>query len=294
MDMTYLRQRDQVSAPVSLAPPGSCDCHAHVFGPASRYPFAAGRSYTPPEASREEYLAVLEALGIARMVIVQPSVYGFDNRCTVEAVQYFGLERARSIVMIPPEITEPELQALHDTGARGVRFITLSSGGGSLDQLREVAARIAPLGWHIQMYVPAQTWDELAPVIASLPVPVVMDHMAGILADQTWRDAAYQAVLRLLDNGRCWVKLSGYRSSVAGYPYRDVTALARKLAAHAAENCVWGTDWPHPNMYRHMPDDGELLDLLAEWIPDEAQRNRILVDNPARLYGFNVPDERRR
>lgn len=292
MDTTYLRQRDRTSTPASPAPPGSCDCHAHVFGPAHRYPFAAGRSYTPPEASREEYLAMLEALGIGRMVIVQPSVYGFDNRCTVEAVQSFGLERARGVVMIPPDIAGRELQALHDAGARGVRFITMSSGGGSLDQLRDVAARVAPLGWHIQIYVPAQTWHELAPVIAGLPVPVVMDHMAGILADQTGRDAAYGAVLRLLDGGRCWVKLSGYRASVAGYPYRDVTSLARRLAAHAAERCLWGTDWPHPNMHRHMPDDGELLDLLAGWIPDETRRRRILVDNPARLYGFDPPDGR--
>ncbi len=291
MDATYLRQRKQASAPAFTAPPGACDCHAHVFGSADRYPFAEGRSYMPPEASRKEYLAMLATLGISRMVIVQPSVYGFDNRCTIEAVQSFGTDRARSVVMIPPDISERELQALHDTGARGVRFITVSSGGGSLDQLRDVAAKIAPLGWHIQMYVPAQTWHDLNPVIQDLPVPVVMDHMAGVLADQTGNDPGYAAVLRLLDGGRCWVKLSGYRASVAGYPYGDVAPLARTLAAQVPERCVWGTDWPHPNMHEHMPDDGELLDLLAEWIPDTAQRHRILVDNPACLYGFGAVGE---
>jgi len=288
MDPTYLQQRNRASTPAIIAPPGACDCHAHVFGAAGRYPFAEGRSYTPPEASREEYLAMLATLGISRMVIVQPSVYAFDNRCTTEAVQSFGTHRARSIVMVPPDISDRELQALHDGGARGVRFITVSPGGGSLDQLRDVAARIAPLGWHIQMYVPAQTWHDLAPVIQGLPVPVVMDHMAGILADQTERDAGHAAVLRLLDGGRCWVKLSGYRASVAGYPYDDVAPLARKLATLVPERCVWGTDWPHPNMHEHMPDDGALLDLLADWVPDETQRHRILVDNPARLYGFDA------
>ncbi len=292
MEATYLRQRQHTTRPLHPAPAGACDCHAHIFGPAARFPFEEGRSYTPPDASQADYLAMLEALGISRMVIVQPSVYGFDNRCTVEAVQAFGTDRARSIVMIPPDIAERDLQALHDGGARGVRFITVSPGGGSLDQLRDVAARIAPLGWHIQMYVPAQTWHDLSPVIPGLPVPVVMDHLAGIKADQDERDAGTAAVLRLLDTGRCWVKLSGYRASVAGHPYHDVAPLARRLAAQAPDRCVWGTDWPHPNMYEHMPDDGALLDLLADWVPDTAQRRRILVDNPARLYGFGPSGER--
>ena len=286
MEATYLRQRERTGAPVFPAPPGACDCHAHIFGPVADYPYAEGRSYTPPDASREEYLAMLATLGIERAVIVQPSVLGFDNRCTTDAVAAFGTHRARSIVMVPPDILEAELQALHDGGARGVRFITTSHGGASLDQLQEIAARIAPLGWHVQMYVPAQTWADLASVVQALPVAVVMDHMAGIHADTPEGDEGLAAVLRLLERGRFWVKLSGYRSSVAGHPYADVAPLARRLAALAPERCVWGTDWPHPNMHAHMPDDGELLDLLAAWVPDEGRRHRILVDNPARLYGF--------
>lgn len=291
MQDTNLRQRDHTSTPFHPAPPGACDCHAHIFGPVAEYPYAEGRSYTPPDARRDEYLAMLKTLGIERAVIVQPSVLGFDNRCTTDAVGAFGTHRARSIVMIPPDIPEVELQTLHNGGARGVRFITTSHGGASLDQLQEVAARVAPFGWHIQMYVPAQTWADLAPVIAGLPVPVVMDHMAGITADQVGDDQAESAgpaaVFRLLESGRCWVKLSGYRSSVAGYPYADVDFLARRLAGLVPERCVWGTDWPHPNMNNHMPDDGELLDLLAAWVPDEERRHRILVDNPAQLYGFD-------
>ncbi len=284
--MDYLRQRDTTSAPTIKAPPGACDCHAHIFGPATRFGFAEGRSYTPPDASREEYLAMLATLGIDRMVIVQPSVYGFDNTCTTEAVEAFGTNRARSIVMIQPGISDAELRRLHDTGARGVRFITVSPGGGSLDQLHDVARRIAPFGWHIQMYVPSQTWHELASIVQDLPVPVVMDHMAGITANEGESDAGFSAVLRLLDTGRFWVKLSGYRASVAGHPYNDVAPLARRLASSVPDRCVWGTDWPHPNMHEHMPDDGALLDLLAAWVPEEAARYRILVDNPARLYGF--------
>ncbi len=286
MAATHLPQRGSTSTPASPAPPGACDCHAHIFGPASRFPFADGRDYTPADASRDEYLAMLATLGIERMVIVQPSVYGFDNDCTTQAVEAFGPDRARGIVMVRPDVPEPELRRLHEAGARGVRFITVSAGGAALDQVRDVAVRVAPLGWHVQMYVPARTWHELEPVIRDLPTPVVMDHMAGIRADAPGDDADTAAVLRLLDTGRCWVKLSGYRSSVAGHPYDDVAPLARRLAAHVPERCVWGTDWPHPNLHDHMPDDGALLDLLSAWVPDAARRHRILVDNPARLYGF--------
>jgi len=289
--MDYLRQRSATSAPASKAPPNACDCHAHIFGPATRFGLAESRSYTPPDASREEYLAMLATLGIKRMVIVQPSVYGFDNDCTTEAVEAFGTSRARSIVMIQPDTANAELRRLHDTGARGVRFITVSPGGGSLDQLRDVATRIAPFGWHIQMYVPAQTWHDLAPMVKELPVPIVMDHMAGIMANQGDSELGYSAVLRLLDTGRCWVKLSGYRSSVEGHPYADVAPLARRLASHVPDHCVWGTDWPHPHLQGHMPDDGALLDLLAAWVPDIAARHRILTDNPARLYGFAQDEE---
>jgi predicted TIM-barrel fold metal-dependent hydrolase len=283
---TYLRQLSTTSAPARRAPAYSCDCHFHIFGPPDCYPFAEDRSYTPPEAGAAEYLAMLATLGIERMVIVQPSVYGFDNRCSMDAIAAFGLHRARGIVMVPPDIDGASLQALHEGGARGVRLITVAKGGAALDQLRYIADRIAPFGWHIQIYVPAQTWQELEATILDLPVPVVMDHMAGLRTDQPQDAPASRAVLRLLDSGRCWVKLSGYRASAAGAPYADVAPLARRLAETVPERCVWGTDWPHPDLSDHMPDDGKLLDLLSEWVPDAARLHAILVDNPASLYGF--------
>ena len=279
-------QSGRPSTPQVKAPAGSCDCHAHIFGPADRYPYAEGRDYTPPDASREDYLAMLSSLGIERMVIVQPSVLGFDNRCTTDAVAAFGTHRARSVVMVPRNIDSAALQELHDGGARGVRFITTSRGGAPLEQIREIATLVAPLGWHVQAYIPAQKWADLEQTVRDLPVEVVMDHMAGIKAEEAETSPGHAAVLRLLETGRCWVKLSGYRSSNQGPPWADVAPLARRLAERFPERCVWGTDWPHPNLESTMPDDGQLLDLLHEWIPDGSRRKAVLVHNPARLYGF--------
>jgi predicted TIM-barrel fold metal-dependent hydrolase len=248
-----LKHRDAIRKPSLVVPNGACDCHAHVVGDRAKFPFTPNRSFTPHVASYDEYAAVLGTLGIERRVIVQPSFYGFDNSCTLSAVAASGLDRARGVAMIDPATDSKALRALDDQGIRGARFITAVKGGGSLDQLRDVAKRIAPLGWHLQLYIAA----------------------------------SFQAILKLLDTGRCWVKLCGYRNSVAGHPYADVAPLARRFIAHAPERCLWGTDWPHTNVKDHVPDDGDLLDLLRDWAPDEAVRNRILVSNPAALYGFS-------
>ena len=159
--------------------------------------------------------------------------------------------------------------------------------GAAIEQLSSVARRVAPFGWHIEAYLPGRQWAELADQVAALPVPVVFDHMGGVAANAGENDAGLKTILKLLDSGRCWVKLCGYRASVTGYPYADVVPLARRLAAHAGERCVWGSDWPHIGITGVMPDDGFLLDLLAEWVPDKRLRDRILVDNPAQLYGFS-------
>jgi predicted TIM-barrel fold metal-dependent hydrolase len=281
-----LKHRSGTHKPALVVPKAACDCHAHVVGDPATFPFTPNRSFTPHEASYDEYAAVLETLGIERRVIVQPSFYGFDNSCTLAAIAASGLDRARGIAMIDPATDGRTLRALDAAGIRGARFITAVKGGGSLDQLRDVAGLIAPLGWHLQMYITPAAWRELAPTIMQLPVDVVMDHMAHVDADTPADDAALAAILKLLDTGRCWVKLCGYRNSVAGHPYDDVAPLARRFIAHAPERCLWGTDWPHTNVQTYIPDDGELLDLLADWAPDEAVRNRILVSNPAALYGF--------
>jgi predicted TIM-barrel fold metal-dependent hydrolase len=272
--------------PGFAVPPLACDCHAHVIGPPDRYPFVSNRSFTPPDALEAEFLAMLGVIGFERMVVVQPSVYGVDNRRTVDAVKALGVQRARGVAMVAAGVTMAELRALHDAGIRATRFITTAGGGPSLDDLPEVARRIAEFGWHIEMYVPTPTLPKVLPVVATLPVPVVFDHMAGLRADTPADDALLAEVLRLLDTGKHWVKLCGYRNSVTGFPYRDVTPLARRLVAAAPGRCVWGTDWPHTAITGQMPEAADLLDLLQDWVPDAAQRQRILVTNPAKLYGF--------
>jgi predicted TIM-barrel fold metal-dependent hydrolase len=267
-------------------PPLACDCHAHILGPPSKYPYVPDRSYTPPDALPSDYLRMLGVLGIERMVVVQASCYGEDNRRTVDAVVELGLHRARGVVMVGADVGESELQSMHERGIRATRFITTAKGGPTLDQLADVAARVAPFGWPIEMYVPTSVWPQILPIVEKLPVPVVFDHMGGMMASTPPDDPIFRRILALLESGRCWTKLTGYRPSVAGPPYADVAPLARRFAAVAPERCVWGSDWPHTNLEGHMPDDGALLDQFGEWFPDEALRRRILVDNPAALYRF--------
>lgn len=277
----------ETTRPPNFAVPSlACDCHSHILGPTDTYPYVGNRSFTPPDASPQAYLDMLGALGIERMVVVQPSVYGSDNRRTADAVGELGIHRARGVAMVGENVTSAEIKALDDAGIRATRFITTAGGGPSLDNLPGVARKVAEFGWHIEMYVPLDTWPRVLPVIETLPVSVVFDHMGGLKADTVDNDPLLIQILRLLDTGKHWVKLCGYRNSQAGYPYGDVTPLARRFVERAPERCVWGTDWPHTAIKGHMPDDGELLDLLGEWVPDAETRKRILVDNPARLYRF--------
>jgi predicted TIM-barrel fold metal-dependent hydrolase len=278
--------RAVITKPRLRVPPRSCDCHAHVLGPSSRYPYVDDRSYTPPDALPSDYLRMLDTLGLQRMVVVQASCYGEDNRRAIDAVKELGVHRARGVVMVGAGVTEDELAVMHEAGIRATRFITTARGGPGLEQLPEVAARVAPFGWAIEMYVPTHVWPEVLPVVEKLPVPVVFDHMGGMMANTPFDDPILQRIVRLLESGRCWTKLTGYRPSLAGPPYADVGRLARHLIARAPDRCVWGTDWPHTNIEGHMPDDGELLDQLGTWVDDEETLAQILVDNPARLYSF--------
>jgi predicted TIM-barrel fold metal-dependent hydrolase len=279
--------RAVIRKPRLHVPPKSCDCHAHIVGPPARFPYVPERSYTPPNALPEDFLRMLGTLGIERMIVVQASCYGEDNSRTVAAVQELGVHRARGVAMVGASISERELQALDDAGIRATRFITTAKGGPSLEQLPEVAAKVAPFGWPIEMYVPTAVWPEILPIVEHLPVPVVFDHMGGMMADTPADDPVFRRILRLLESGRCWTKLTGYRPSVEGPPYKDVLPLARRFLEHAADRCVWGTDWPHTNIEGYMPDDGDLLDQLGEWAPDPAMLKKVLVDNPAELYRFD-------
>lgn len=271
--------------PKQKAPALTCDCHFHIFGPYERYPLHAGRTYTPPAALVPEYLAMAAAVGIERMVVVQASVYGTLNQVTLNAVQQFGLHRARAVVVIDDSFDTAALRRMHERGARGVRFNMVSGNGTPEEQLDALARRLVPLGWHIQIYAEGDKLTEIAPRLAKLPVDVVVDHCGGVQAGLGTAHPQFQALLRLLDSGRVWIKLCSYRASSAGAPWSDVAPNVKALAAAAPERCVWGTDWPHPQM-DPVPEAGPLFDQLVEWVPDPAQRQRILVDNAARLYGF--------
>jgi len=272
--------------PRLVIPAGSADCHAHIFGPQDRYPYTPNRSYTPPEASIEAYRRMLAALGFEHGVIVQPSVYGIDNRCTRDAVAASG-GKWRGVAVVEPCVTDSQLAELHAVGFRGVRINLLFKGGLQLNALEQIARAIKPLGWHVQLLLDGRDLPELAERLGRLPVDFVVDHMGHMPASLGVGHAGFQALLQLLRGGRCWVKLSGaYRISAKPQPYDDVVAFARALVETAPDKLVFGTDWPHPSISVPMPQDASLLDLLPTWVPDEPARRRILVENPARLYDF--------
>ena len=281
-----LRYRDIPSAPAFVVPKNACDCHAHVFGDAEAYPLVENRSYTPHPAPLRDYVRMLDALGISRAVLIQPSIYGLDNSCLLAMLNELGLGRARGIAAISEDTTESEIARLHEGGIRGIRLVSMVKGGAHLEGLERIAARIAPFNWHIEVYAPSHAWPELAPRLTKLPTNIVIDHMGRLSPETQSKDPERDAVTAAIEAGRCWIKLCGYRASKQGYPYADVIGLARYFLELAPELCVWGTDWPHPNMKVYMPDDGMLLNLLAQWAGDGRIIEQVLVDNPAVLYKF--------
>lgn len=267
-------------------PPGACDCHIHIYDPTMPVaPTATGPG--PAWANVAAYRAVKRRLGLSRAVVVQPTAYGADNRCTLAAVAELGAEHARCVVVVGPDVSEAELQRLHEAGARGVRFHMLAGGALAWEALEPVAARIAALGWHVQVQLDGRRLAEFEDLLAGLPCPVVIDHVGKFLEPVTPEHVGFRALLRLLENGRTWLKLSAaYEVSRSGGPlYRDVGALAKAAVKAAPERMVWASNWPHVSV-ETAPDDAELLDLLLDWAPEEGTRRRILVGNPAALYGF--------
>lgn len=273
-----------VRPPAFAVPPGACDSHAHVIG--DGYPMVDNRSYTPPAAPEVAYLAMLDSLGMSRGVLVQISVYGTDNRCMVASLRRHP-DRLRGVAVVAPDVSDQDLADLHAAGVRAVRINVLFGGGIGLETMERLAARIAPFGWHIQLLLDARDLPEIGPVIERLPTDVVIDHMGHMPVTAGVDHPGFQWMLRLLKGGRGWVKLSGaYRISGTGAPFHDTTAFAQALVAAAPDRCVWGSDWPHVSVEGPMFNSGDLIDLLPLWVPDDAQRTRVLVDNPARLYDF--------
>ncbi|WP_170423798.1 amidohydrolase family protein [Ruegeria arenilitoris] len=274
-------------APGIALPPLACDCHAHVFGPLADWPLVPDRLYTPPDASLNSYQDLLQTLGFERGVIVQPSVYGTDNRATLCAVAEQP-DSLRAVVVVDGTAQDDQLLAMHAQGARGVRANLLFSGDQAIEDVRRIAERIAPLGWHLQVLLDVSTFPDLYDFFNSLPVQTVFDHMGHFPVGKGVKEPGFQALLALMQDGKAWAKLSGaYRiTEQQTPPYDDVTPIARALIAANPDQVVFGTDWPHPHIPVPMPNDGALLDQLQDWAPETQQRKAILSDNPARLYGF--------
>jgi predicted TIM-barrel fold metal-dependent hydrolase len=289
-------QTPNIPRPVAAArkpkvrfPPRACDCHAHIFGPATRFKVLPGSHFVPHDCPLDDYLRMLRTIGCERAVLVQPSVYGTDNTAIAEALQSGRLEM-RGVAVVAADVSDKELEKLHATGYRGIRINTASGTPGlKLEDAPRLAARIKPLGWHLQFYSNLRETPEIEDVLARLPVNVVIDHFGRILTAEGLNAPAFQALLRLLRREHCWAKLMGpYFISDAVPHYPDIVPFARAMVEAAPDRVVWGSDWPHPSAKEKMPDDGDLADMLFDWVPDEVQRKRTLVDNPARLYGFTT------
>jgi len=276
---------DTRGAAVAL-PPGACDCHAHVYGRQTRFPYLPQAAYIPPDALPEHYARMLRAVGCQRAVLVQPSVYGTDNRCLVAALTS-GVPAFRGVAVVEEAVADAELEALHRAGTRGVRLnVAARTAGLGLDQAPRLAERLQALGWHLQFHVHIGRTPELERHIAGLPLPCVIDHFGQVRAEGGTAAPDFEALVRLARLPHVWLKLPGpYRISRQWPRYPDVAPLAQALAAAAPDRCLWGTDWPHTGA-AYIPNDGDLADALADWLPDAALRRRILVDNPARLYDF--------
>jgi predicted TIM-barrel fold metal-dependent hydrolase len=293
----------QPSTPVDFTvPAGACDCHTHIFGDARQFPWSAGRTYTPEPASIAEMRTLHRALHMDRVVIVNPSVYGTDNSCTLDAVKQLG-SRARAIAVIDDKISPAQLDEMDRAGVRGIRLNFETFGLTDPDAARKVfqsaVQRLAGRKWHIQLYTRLAVIGGLQKEIIASPLPVVFDHFGGAQGPLGTGQPGFGAMLDLVRSGKAYVKISGaYRVSTKAPDYPDAAPLAKALIAANAERIVWGSDWPHPSggaLPGHSAsdlapllqiDDGRLLNQLVVWAPDAAVRKIILVDNPARLYRF--------
>ena len=287
MDPDYLPFHPNPSQPTFVPPAGAVDAHCHVFGPADRFPYAPERKYTPCDAPKDTLFALRDHLGFARNVIVQASCHGRDNRALVDALQTAG-DLARGVAVVGPDISAEELQAMDAAGVRAVRFnfVKRLVDATPKSVFTGIAEKIAPLGWHIVVYFEAADLAELTPFLTSLPGTIVIDHMGRPDVAKGVGHADFDRFMTLLaDHPRFWTKVScPERLTVAGPPYDDVVPFGRALVEAYPDRVLWGTDWPHPNMKSHIPDDGALVDFIPRIAPAESQQKALLVDNPMRLY----------
>jgi 2-pyrone-4,6-dicarboxylate lactonase len=268
-------------------PPGSCDAHCHVFGPADVFPYAEGRTFTPPDAPKEDLRRLHDRLGLDRAVIVQSACHGTDHAALLDALAA-GEGSYRGTALLGPGTPAAEVARLDAAGVCGVRlnFLPHLGGAPAPEELWAVVGLVRPFGWHVELHVAGDGIAEYAELVRSIPVPVVVDHMARVDLRAGLSTGPVRALLRLLDTGDVWVKLSGVDRVSADPAFDDGVALARTLARHAPERVLWGTDFPHPNIHGPAPDDGRLVDLIGRIAPEPELRHRLMVTNPATCFGF--------
>jgi len=270
-------------------PPLACDAHFHVFGPHRKFPYAADRPFTPADAPKEDLFRLHAFLGFERGVFVQSTCHGSDHAALVDLLGA-AAGRYRGVALLRPNTPPAEVERLDAAGVRGLRLHFYFAHGGKpepREDMRQMIELAAPYGWHVAIHCAGDGIIEQYEFITSIEAPVVIDHIARVNVGEGLKGRAFSVLRRLLDRGNVWVKLSGTdRITRQPYPYADAVPFARDLAAHAPERVVWGTDWPHPN-HKAVPNDGELVDLIAEIAPDARTRQLMLVDNPAKLFGFD-------
>ena len=274
--------------PTFKAPAGSVDSHTHIFGPNSKYPYWEKRSYTPPDAPLEAFQEVHAKIGVERAVLVNATVHGPDNRPVTDAIAASG-GRYKGVANVDETTTDKELQALTDGGVVGCRFTFLARLGGRPDMTKfnKIVDKVKAYGWHVDLYLEPAMIPEFVPLLRALPLPYVIDHMGAVKAAEGLQQAPFQALVELMrTDDKGWIKITGpERMSAMGAPFTDTVPFAQALIAAAPDRCVWGTDWPHPNV-KVMPNDGDLVDLVPLYAPDAGQRQKLMVDNPVRLFGF--------
>lgn len=277
--------------PAITLPAGATDTHAHICGPKSRYAYFSERVYTPPDCLLPAYRHMLATLGVERAVLVQPSVYGTDNTAMLDAMKAAG-PAFRGVAVVADDIGEGELRRLHAAGVRGVRVNIVDvpnrkPGTLPMESLKKLAQKVKPFGWHMEFLAHVDEFPELDTMLDSFPVDTVYGHLGYMKTDKGIAHPGFQALLRLMQAGKAWVKLTGpYRISLEALPHADTNAYAHALIKAAPQQVIWGSDWPHVMVKGAMPNDGDLCDLLGSWVTDPGVRKQVLVDNPARLYGF--------
>lgn len=286
-----------VRAPAVMMGAGTCDTHMHICGPSGTYSYDGQRIYTPPDALVPDYIKLMKTLGLARTVLVQPSIYGADNRAMLDAMTELdaaGID-CRGVGVVDFDVSDVELERLNNAGIRGLRFnlvdVADPSKGLPLDDIRHIASRLAGFGWpepwHVEFLAHVDDYPNLVDMFEGFPTDIVFGHTGYVRIGKSTNDPGFQAMLELAKADKCWIKMTGpYRISAGDLPYLDAGEFARAAVAAAPSRVIWGTDWPHVKISKPMPHDADMVDCFHDWVPDVAHRQRILVDNPTRLYGF--------